>query len=138
MSRFSERAATTGLFLANGLGIGAWAVAIPRIKERLGLTEAALGLALFAFAGGAIIAMGLAGRMARRFGSGPSTAYLGLAFALLLPLPALVPNLALLGLSLLALGAANGAMDVSMNGHASVLEARAGRPIMSSFHAARR
>jgi len=61
---------------------------------------------------------------------------LSLAFVLLLPLPALMPGFPWLCLSLFALGAANGAMDVSMNGHASALETRGGRPIMSSFHAA--
>ena len=136
MKHFTERTATMAVFLANGFGIGAWAVEIPRIKERLALANSSLGLALFAFAFGALVAMGLAGRLARRGGSGRGTAIMGLAFALLLPLPALVPDLGWLCVSLLALGAANGAMDVAMNGHASALEAQEGRPIMSSFHAA--
>jgi hypothetical protein len=37
---------------------------------------------------------------------------------------------------LVVLGAANGALDVSMNGHASAIEAQWRSPIMSSFHAA--
>jgi len=45
-----ERIATVGVFLANGFGIGAWAVEVPRIKESLALSDASLGLALFAFA----------------------------------------------------------------------------------------
>jgi MFS family permease len=136
MKHFTERTATTAVFLANGFGIGAWAVEIPRIKESLALANSSLGLALFAFACGALVAMGLAGRLARRGGSGRGTAIMGLAFALLLPLPALAPDLGWLCVSLLALGAANGAMDVTMNGHASGLEAQEGQPIMSSFHAA--
>jgi MFS family permease len=134
--RHPERIATTAIFLVNGLGIGAWAVEVPRIKESLGLTEPSLGIALFFFALGALIAMPLAGKLAPLLGSGRSTALLAAAFAITLPLPALVPNLPCLCAALLALGAANGALDVSMNGHASAIEARLKTPIMSSFHAA--
>ena len=133
---WAERAATTTLFLVNGLGIGAWAVEIPRIKDRLALTEAALGSALFVFALGAILAMALSSPLARRFGSGRTSLWLGCAFVLALPLPALVPGYALLCAALFALGAASGALDVSMNGHACSLETRWRGPIMSSFHAA--
>ena len=48
----------------------------------------------------------------------------------------LSPNLPLLALSLVLLGAANGALDVSMNAQAVAIEKEYGKPIMSSFHAA--
>jgi MFS family permease len=131
-----ERVATIGVFLANGFGIGAWAVEVPRIKESLALSDTSLGIALFAFALGAIIAMPLAGQLAPRFGSGRATALLGAAFVIALPLPAFAPNMAVLCVVLLLLGAANGALDVSMNGHASTIETQWRAPIMSSFHAA--
>ncbi|WP_345816106.1 MFS transporter [Paraburkholderia sp. PREW-6R] len=131
-----ERVATLGVFLANGFGIGAWAVEVPRIKENLALGDTSLGLALFAFALGAIVAMPLAGQLAPRFGSGRSTALLGVIFVIMLPMPAYAPNLATLCAALLVLGAANGALDVSMNGHASTIETQWQAPIMSSFHAA--
>ncbi|MFM0206282.1 MFS transporter [Paraburkholderia sediminicola] len=135
MKPLKERVATLGVFLANGFGIGAWAVEVPRIKESLSLSDASLGIALFAFALGAIVAMPLAGQLAPRFGSGRATALLGAAFVVALPLPAFAPNLATLCIALLALGAANGALDVSMNGHASTIETQWKSPIMSSFHA---
>jgi MFS family permease len=131
-----ERIATVGVFLANGFGIGAWAVEVPRIKESLALSDTSLGIALFAFALGAIVAMPLAGQLAPRFGSGRATALLGAAFVIALPLPAFAPNMAVLCAVLFALGAANGALDVSMNGHASTIETQWRAPIMSSFHAA--
>ena len=50
-----QRFATLGVFLANGLGIGCWAAAIPRVKADLALSDATLSVALLAFAAGAII-----------------------------------------------------------------------------------
>jgi MFS family permease len=131
-----ERIATTAVFLANGLGIGAWAVEIPRIKEQLALSDSSLGLALFVFGLGAIVAMPLTGRLSAWLGSGRATALLGIGFLLAFPLPALAPSLLSLCLVLLGLGAINGALDVAMNGHASVIERQWPAPIMSSFHAA--
>lgn len=131
-----ERIATLAVFLANGFGIGAWAVEVPRIKESLALSDASLGIALFCFALGAIVAMPLAGQLAPRVGSGRATALLGAAFAIALPLPAVAPGMLTLCAVLFALGASNGALDVSMNGHASAIETRWRAPIMSSFHAA--
>jgi MFS family permease len=136
MKPVGERFATLAVFLANGFGIGAWAVEVARIKAALALSDTALGLALFAFALGAMVAMPLAGRLAPRLGSGRATALLGVAFVVALPLPAFAPNMVLLCLALLLLGCANGALDVSMNGHASTIEAQWRAPIMSSFHAA--
>ncbi|RAR65875.1 fucose permease [Paraburkholderia unamae] len=136
MKSVRERYATKAVFLANGFGIGAWAVEVPRVKDKLLLGDSMLGVALFAFALGAIIAMPLAGRLAPRFGSGRATALLGVLFVAAFPLPALAPNAPLLCAALLLLGAINGALDVSMNGHASAIEATWGAPIMSSFHAA--
>ncbi|MBB2926851.1 MFS transporter [Paraburkholderia silvatlantica] len=136
MRPLRERYATTAVFLANGFGIGAWAVEVPRVKDKLLLGDSLLGVALFAFALGAIVAMPLAGRLAPKLGSGRATALLGVLFAAAFPLPALAPNAPLLCAALLLLGALNGALDVSMNGHASAIEKVWHAPIMSSFHAA--
>ena len=131
-----ERLATLGVFFANGLGIGAWAAAIPRLKENLSLSDGALSLVLLSFAAGALAAMPLTGLIAARLSSGRATSAAGLAFVAALAAPVLSPSLPLLCAATLVVGAANGAMDVSMNAQASDVERRWGRPIMSSFHAA--
>lgn len=131
-----ERLATLLIFLANGFGIGAWAAAVPRVKDKLLLSDTSLGMALFAFALGAIIAMPIAGRLAPRMGSGRATALLATVFVIALSLPAWAPGFIWLCVALLFLGASNGALDVSMNGHASAIETAMQSPIMSSFHAA--
>lgn len=134
-SDWRERAATTAAFAAAGLGIGAWAGNLPQLKEAYRLSDSLLGLVLFGFAGGTIMGMAGAGRLAGRIGPGRITAVAGLAVAGLLGVPALMPDLATLTLAVVVLGLANGALDVSMNTHATVVERRWGSPLMSSFHA---
>src|SRR5206468_2355189 len=53
----------------------------------------------------------------------------------LLVLPLLAPSALALAALLAVFGAANGAMDVAMNGHGVAVERELGRPIMSSLHA---
>jgi fucose permease len=55
-------------------------------------------------------------------------------FCAVLPLPLLAPDFALLLAAFVLLGIGIGALDVSMNAHAVLVEERYGRPIMSSFH----
>lgn len=130
------RLATTLVFFANGFGYGAWAGNIPSIKLGLGLSDAALGLALLGMAIGAILAMPLTGQVSARWGSDRLTVASGLLFALVLALVPQAGGLATLVLGLVLLGAGNGVMDVSMNTHATVVESGWGAAIMSSFHAA--
>ena len=133
---WSERAAVIAVFLANGVGIGAWAACIPALKARLALSDGALGFVLFAFAVGAVLAMQFAARLTRRLGPAKATRAATLLFGVALPLPAFAPDLATLVVAAFAMGAANGLLDVTMNGYASGVERRWGAAIMSSFHAA--
>ncbi len=133
---WAERAAVTTVFLANGLGIGAWAASIPVFKARLALSDGALSLALLAFAAGAVLAMPLAGLLAPRLGTGRATRLAAPVFAATLLLPPMAASLPALAAAAFVVGAANGALDVAMNAHASGVERRWGAAIMSSFHAA--
>ncbi len=131
-----QRLATLGVFLANGLGIGSWAAAIPRVKTDLALSDAELSVALLAFAAGAIIAMPLMGLFAYRLRSGPASLIAGFAFAAALAALGFARSLESLSAATFLAGMTNGAMDVAMNANASDVERRWGSPIMSSFHAA--
>ena len=131
-----QRLSTLGVFLANGLGIGAWAAAIPRIKGDLGLSDAGLSVALLAFAAGAITAMPLVGFFAHRLRSGQASIIAGFGFAAALAAIGFAGTLEFLSAATFLAGMANGAMDVTMNATASDVERRWNRPIMSSFHAA--
>jgi MFS family permease len=131
----AARLAVSAVFFLNGAGVGNWVVRIPSVRDRLGLTESALGVALLGAAVGALVAMPIAGRLVARHGSRPVSRVGAVAFAVALALPALAPTLPLLVLALVAFGAGNGVLDVAMNAQASTVEARYGRPIMSRFHA---
>ncbi|RBP16894.1 fucose permease [Roseiarcus fermentans] len=135
------RVGVTAIFFANGLAIGAWAVAIPQVKTLFALSDGGLSLILLAAGVGAIAAMPVAGLLPARIGgtgrtlrfSGPFSAVMLAALPAMSALPAPVVALAVCAF---LFGVANILVDVPMNAHASVIERGWGRAIMSSFHAA--
>jgi MFS family permease len=132
----ASRLAVLAVFFVNGVVIGSWVVRIPAIKERLGLGDGLLGVALLGAAVGALVAMPLVGALVSRFGSRRIVGTTALALSVSLLMPALAPSLLLLVPAVVVLGAANGGLDVAMNAQAVAVERGYGRPIMSSFHAA--
>ena len=114
--------------------MGSWALHIALVRERLALSPGALGLVLLAMAVGAVLAMLLAGSLMPRVGSANITRAMAIANCLVLPLPALAPNVALLVVALLLFGATVGALDVAMNAHGVAVEQRLPRPTLSRFH----
>ena len=74
------RWAVGATFLLHGILVGAWVPHIPLAKERLDVGPGVFGLALLAFAGGAVLSMPLAGVMINRFGSARLTTITGLLF----------------------------------------------------------
>ncbi|HET6210331.1 MAG TPA: MFS transporter [Jatrophihabitans sp.] len=129
------RVATAIVFAFNGFLWAAWVPHIPEVKARLGLSDAALGLALLGPAIGSMISMPLVGRATTRFGSAKVTAAVAFASYLVIAGPGLAGNLAGLFLALLLWGVTAGALDVAMNAQAVQIETSYRRPIMSSFHA---
>jgi MFS family permease len=134
ISKSQARAATAAVFFLNGFGFATWVSRIPAVRQALNLTEGALGTALLATAVGALVAFPLAGRGSVLSGASVLTIATGLAYCLVLPGPAFAGGLPTLALLLFVFGAANGAMDVSMNALAVEVETFVGKPIMSSFH----
>jgi fucose permease len=129
-----SRVAIGTVFFVNGLVLASWVPHIPAVKDAHGLSDGRLGLVLLAMAVGAVLALPVAGWLVGRLGSRRMTSLAGVGFCLLLPLPLVSPSVPWLALSLLALGAGNGILDVSMNAQAVALERHYDRPILSSFH----
>ena len=134
--RCNARAAVTVVFAINGLLYGTWAARIPAVTDRLGLSSGQLGVALGFIAAGALIAMPLSGRAASRFGSRPVTRGALVGFCAASALAPAAPSFPALCLACVLLGATGGGLDVPMNVHGVTVERYAGRPILSSFHAA--
>ncbi|HEU5271815.1 MAG TPA: MFS transporter, partial [Jatrophihabitans sp.] len=129
------RLATALVFACNGFLWAAWVPHIPEVKARLGLSDAALGLALLGPAIGSMISMTLIGRATTRWGSGRVTTVMAFASYLFIAGPGLAWNLPSLFGALLLWGVVAGGLDVTMNAQAVQVERCYGRPIMSSFHA---
>jgi MFS family permease len=123
-------------FLIHGILLGSWVPHIPLAKERLDAGPAMFGLALLSIAGGAVIAMPIAGALINRFGSARMTVIGGISFCLFLFLPVMAPGMKAFVASGLALGAAIGSMDVAMNAHGIAVERAMRYPMMSKLHGA--
>ena len=133
-----ERRVVLTTFAGFGVFWGAWAALLPAVQRAVGLGDGALGLALGALAVAALPAMPLAGRLADRHGPGEALQLTLLAFALVVPLPALATGLPGLLVALVLLGVATGALDVVANTAAAAWERTeqgSGRKLMSLAHA---
>ena len=148
MSRFSfdwleeippSHSATRISFFLAGFFMALWASLVPFVKSALGLDEAAFGAVLLSIGLGALVTMPYSGILIARRGAKrilaaavPATAALLAAVALL---SAAAPSTAATVALLFLFGAFFGAIDVGMNIHSVVVEARSGRKLLSGFHA---
>jgi MFS family permease len=126
----------TSLFAFGSFGAfwGAWAVALPAVKEQTGASVGELGLALLFIAAAALPAMLATGFLIDRLG--PRLLPLaGVGFAVAALLPGLAGSVWTLALALAVLGAWSGALDVSINFGAARVEAGGGAPIFLKAHA---
>lgn len=126
--------AVGAVFAVHGAVTGGFATRIPWVRERLGLSAGALGLALLAPAIGAIGAMPAAGGLSHRFGGKAATRWSLVAWCAAGALPAFMPGLVALFVALLVYGAAAGVCDVAMNAQGVEVERGLHRPIMSGLH----
>ncbi|MDQ7778008.1 MFS transporter [Paracoccus aminovorans] len=122
-------------FLAAGIGAGVWGANLPALGRRTGMDEAQIGLVLLCFAAGAIASMNLVPRLMARFGAGRVSCLAAGLFGAGIAAVALVGQMGQAALVAGFCGVVFGALDVAMNSHAAQFEARAGRPVMSFFHA---
>ncbi|MET7368169.1 MFS transporter [Streptomyces sp. NPDC005566] len=129
------RVATSLLFLLFGTALGCWTSRIPAIKSDLGLGDGLLGLALLAFAVGAIAGMMGLGRLVDRWGSVRVMVPTALLEGLLLMPPAFMPTPVTLMAALLLFGLVHGTLNIAMNANGIEVQRAWGRPIVSSFHA---
>lgn len=122
-------------FAAMGMVWGAFAAMVPDIKAMLGASDAQYGALLFATPLAAVAAMLMAPKLAPHLGRHVlplSMLALGLAFLL----PGWMAMPFLFALSMMAVGASNGFLDVTMTARVSALEIAHGLHLMNLNHAA--
>ena len=129
------RFAVFAVFTIAGAAVTFWAVHIPYVENKLGVTPATIGALLLVLGAGALTAAQLIGPLIDRVGSRRATFASGVLMGLMLLLPGLATNEWILGVCLFLLGVGIGATDVAMNAHAVEVEKAYNRPIFSAFHA---
>jgi MFS family permease len=129
------RVAVAALFVLDGVVFGSWAARVPGVAAQVGATHSALGVALLCLSIGALACMRSTGRWSARFGSGPVAAAAGIAVCATAVLPGLAGSVPALCVALLLFGAATGMVNVAANALGVEVEARTGRPLLSSLHA---
>ena len=129
------RLGVTLAFVVNGFTAGTFVARIPDIKEILAISDGVLGLSLLFVSIGVFVGLGPAGRNSARYGSRPVILWGTLAIVISLPIVGWLPSLGFAWFGLFIFGFALATQDVAMNAHAVVIEQRAGRRLMSTFHA---
>ncbi len=122
------------VFFIVGFASAGWAPLVPFAKARLGIDEGVLGLLLLCLGGGSIVTMPAAGALTGRFGCRRVIVVASLALCLSLPVLAWASSAPLLVAGLLVFGGSVGAIDVSVNIQAIMVERESGRRLMSGFH----
>lgn len=128
------RITVSAFFFVAGLTFASWASRIPDIKEKLQLSDAALGTILFALPVGLITSLPISGYLVSKFGS----RRLVIAASLLYPTTLLLLGGAsspwqLVG-GLFLFGLWSNLMNIAMNTQAVAVEGLYGKSIMASFH----
>lgn len=114
---------------------GAWGAHIPSVKQHFALTEGRLALVLLAAGIGAILALGVAGRVVARLGARRTVQAAGLAMSLALAGFLQLDSLAMVWPLALVFGLGMSLFDVAINTEGSELEHQGGRALMSNLHA---
>ncbi len=111
-----------------------WVTRIPGVKEKLELSDGALGIALFFIPLGAIISMLVSARMIHTIGEGKTTLYALLFFCVVILAPVMAVDFISLCVALFFLGFSMGWLDIAMNAVVNTIEKKEMISIMSTTH----
>ncbi len=128
------RIAVNAAYLQAGFIIGSWAAKIPEFAAHVGIAEGGLGLLIFVFGIGSLIAMPLAGAWVTRVGPRPALVTGSWLGGLMLPALTLVPDPLAAAAVMFVCGTVVGLSEVAINTAAVETEKGMGRTIMSSCH----
>ena len=134
-ARRATAVAIGAMFFVNGASAASWFPRLPEIRDRLGVSEAGLGLTLVGIGLGGLLASIFSGAFVDRFGSRRMCVTTSVMLSALLPLVALAGRPLVLFPVLILIGAFDGLTDVAMNSQAIDAQRARTRPIVSRFHA---
>ncbi|MFC4588302.1 MFS transporter [Sphaerisporangium corydalis] len=122
-------------FVLAGLMCGTFTVRIPALADKLGISEASVGVVLLAWGVGALVSMqSMRGVMARAGSRAVLRVGAPLCAASLFGV-AVAPSLAWMVVAAALFGMFFGTVDVAMNAQGSTVERAYGRPLMNGMHA---
>jgi len=127
--------AAAGIFLANGIMIGAWVARIPVIAGQTHLNSEGVGFALLGSTIGAVLTMPIGGWLGGKLGSHVTAAGSTFLCGIALVVISLAWDFLSLAAALCFFGIAQGTMDVSMNANGIAVERAGAGPIISRLHA---
>ncbi len=128
------RIAISAFFFVAGITFATWASRIPDIKTSLHLSDAGLGLILFALPVGQMVSLPISATLVSKFGSRALIITGALLYPLTLILLAVSGSAVQLALSLFVFGVWANLLNIAMNTQAVTVENIYGRSIMASFH----
>ncbi|WP_018617292.1 MFS transporter [Segetibacter koreensis] len=128
------RIAVSAFFFLAGLTFATWASRIPDIKTALHLSEAGLGMVLFALPVGQLLSLPLSAWLSSKFGTRSVMLLASVLYPLTLVLLASTTSAFQLILALFLFGLWANMINIAMNTQAVGVESIYGRSIMASFH----
>ncbi|RRB07433.1 MFS transporter [Larkinella rosea] len=131
----NPQARAVGLvFTTESLLLGGWVAHIPYVKDKLHLTDAGLGMVLFAMPAGLLLMNPLTGWIIARLGVARACFLSALLLCISTLLPINAPNIALMAVGLFFVGLSAALLNVAMNTSAADVERANNIQIMSSCH----
>ena len=122
------------VFTTESLVFGSWVAHIPHVKDSLHLTDAQLGMALFAMPAGLITMNPFTARIVAKLGQVNTCFWAAIALCFSLMVPVNATNVPMLVVGLYLVGLCSALMNVAMNTLATDVEKADGIVIMSSCH----
>jgi len=122
------------VFASLNIMTGTWVLYLPHVKNKFGLADNQVGIALFCMAMGLLLSIPFTPHINKKLGLGQSTKIGILLFALSFNLPLLASSYILLCASLFLTGIFSGFTDVSMNALVSTIEEKSSTSFMSAAH----
>ncbi|GAB3950382.1 MFS transporter [Spirosoma harenae] len=122
------------VFASDSILFGSWVAHIPHVKEKLHLSDAELGLVLFAMPVGLLVMNPLTGWIVARLGEAKACFWSAIGITVAVCIPINAPNTAVMASGLFLLGLSSALINVAMNTCATNVERSQGISIMSSCH----